>query len=526
MRTAFSVGAIGLCVLAGVASGQLINRVQGVPDNRHSVEDAAALANGDILLAGDSYNFSGGFNSSATLTRAAADGVPIWHLKISEANAFPSAFGIRETPSGALVLGFYRDFNIETLCLAGISSGGGVNWVKRFPGSRGFPSGGMEIDTSSGPAAAIVASQYDQQPPLGGQLLRVDAATGALAFDRIYTPANPQEVNDVMFADVARKPGGDYFVTGTVTRLINGETYDTDLFVARINAATGAVVWAKAIGTPLDPERGYGYESGYGIELATDGSVVVVGRINNPVETFGPDGGVHIRFDASSGAILAQSTILDVQVAAASLDKDGFGHMVVSGTRTFGDGQGQPQMWLIDESTLALQWRREYNTNTSYGNDAVPHTAPTGGFVLVGNHFSNNPIGTPDQMFIWTNGAGDDGCSSILVEPAQPPVTLVSNDVALTMTLDSRNFGYTPSAQLVTLQTNLACEPGGCVGDLNSDGFVDDADFVIFAEAYNLLDCLDPLMPAGCPADLNGDGYVDDADFVIFAAAYNELLCP
>ena len=65
-----------------------------------------------------------------------------------------------------------------------------------------------------------------------------------------------------------------------------------------------------------------------------------------------------------------------------------------------------------------------------------------------------------------------------------------------------------------------------CLGDLNGDTVVDDADFVIFAEAYNLLDCMDPAMPAGCPADLNADLVVDDADFVIFASAYDTLVCP
>lgn len=65
-----------------------------------------------------------------------------------------------------------------------------------------------------------------------------------------------------------------------------------------------------------------------------------------------------------------------------------------------------------------------------------------------------------------------------------------------------------------------------CPGDFNSDGFVDDADFVIFAASYNLLDCTDASMPPGCPADLNTDGFVDDSDFVIFAGAYNELVCP
>lgn len=65
-----------------------------------------------------------------------------------------------------------------------------------------------------------------------------------------------------------------------------------------------------------------------------------------------------------------------------------------------------------------------------------------------------------------------------------------------------------------------------CPCDLNGDGFVDDADFVIFLAAYNILDCLDASMPARCPSDFNGDSLVDDADFVIFVSAYNQLVCP
>lgn len=65
-----------------------------------------------------------------------------------------------------------------------------------------------------------------------------------------------------------------------------------------------------------------------------------------------------------------------------------------------------------------------------------------------------------------------------------------------------------------------------CPADLNTDGFVDDSDFVLFANAYNLLLCDDPAMPVGCPADLNSDTLVDDTDFVAFADAYNQLICP
>jgi hypothetical protein len=65
-----------------------------------------------------------------------------------------------------------------------------------------------------------------------------------------------------------------------------------------------------------------------------------------------------------------------------------------------------------------------------------------------------------------------------------------------------------------------------CLGDINADSFVDDADFVSFAGGYNTLLCADLLMPARCPADVNFDTVVDDADFVLFAAAYDDLLCP
>lgn len=53
---------------------------------------------------------------------------------------------------------------------------------------------------------------------------------------------------------------------------------------------------------------------------------------------------------------------------------------------------------------------------------------------------------------------------------------------------------------------------------------MDDADFVLFASAYDTLLC--PSAPTPCPADLNADTVVDDADFVIFANSYNALLCP
>jgi hypothetical protein len=91
--------------------------------------------------------------------------------------------------------------------------------------------------------------------------------------------------------------------------------------------------------------------------------------------------------------------------------------------------------------------------------------------------------------------------------------------------LDGNILGYNVGNFIFNHQLRPS-QLGPCQADMTADTFVDDADFVLFASAYNTLYCTDPAMPPGCPADLNSDTFVDDADFVSFAAAYNDLLCP
>ncbi len=54
---------------------------------------------------------------------------------------------------------------------------------------------------------------------------------------------------------------------------------------------------------------------------------------------------------------------------------------------------------------------------------------------------------------------------------------------------------------------------------------VDDADFVVFVNAYAAHDCPEE-SAYGCDADLEHSGFVDDEDFVLFAASYDRLICP
>lgn len=105
-------------------------------------------------------------------------------------------------------------------------------------------------------------------------------------------------------------------------------------------------------------------------------------------------------------------------------------------------------------------------------------------------------------------------------------VTGLSFSIASNATLGGQTMRVLNTDGNVSTTNFLTVTAPPCPADFNNDGFVDDTDFVIFANAYNLLDCNDPGMPAGCPSDLNNDNVVDDADFVLFATAYEALLCP
>ncbi|MFO0859449.1 MAG: hypothetical protein U0570_02750 [Phycisphaerales bacterium] len=75
-----------------------------------------------------------------------------------------------------------------------------------------------------------------------------------------------------------------------------------------------------------------------------------------------------------------------------------------------------------------------------------------------------------------------------------------------------------------SISTTVEVKVKAHIADINADGQVDDADFLLFSAQYDLMLCADPQMPEGCSADFNHDGAVDDADFMIFLPAYGSML--
>ncbi|MBX3380387.1 MAG: hypothetical protein KF805_09835 [Phycisphaeraceae bacterium] len=162
----------------------------------------------------------------------------------------------------------------------------------------------------------------------------------------------------------------------------------------------------------------------------------------------------------------------------------------------------------------------------TYGNAQFTSISDDGKIAVGNNRLAFNP-NQGVKAIIWTAETG-------LVEGYD---YLDSIGVTLPENFDLRDFqsispdGSTIAAAGVNLdyfvfQTILIHLHDPCPADTNSDWQVDDSDFVVFANSYDVLDCTDPTMPLRCPADLNHDGLVDDTDFVMFAAAYDQLLCP
>jgi len=97
------------------------------------------------------------------------------------------------------------------------------------------------------------------------------------------------------------------------------------------------------------------------------------------------------------------------------------------------------------------------------------------------------------------------------------------SDVVAGVQYRYRIIGTQPGGNPVEYEigTGIALN-ASCPADFNSDGLVDDGDFVVFVAAYNELE----VPPANPWCDMTADLMVDDQDFVVFVAAYDALVCP
>ncbi len=164
--------------------------------------------------------------------------------------------------------------------------------------------------------------------------------------------------------------------------------------------------------------------------------------------------------------------------------------------------------------------------NVSEGDTLLLTATPSNGYSGVSVQWYRN--GAPVA-----NGAGGASLGGGTVTGASASLSSPTRNSAASLRIDGVQRSdrgqylavFTNNCGSVSTAAAIVSLGNSCPGDLNGDTFVDDVDFVAFADAYNILDCADSTMPSQCPADLTGDAFVDDADFVLFALAYDALLC-
>jgi hypothetical protein len=201
------------------------------------------------------------------------------------------------------------------------------------------------------------------------------------------------------------------------------------------------------------------------------------------------------------------------------------GELVVGGSFDTADGMSSPNFARWTDNPTPWVAVSPESKPVNEGLTLTLSAAAASGYANVSYQWKRNGVDVNDGPGGASAGGGTvSGASGTLGSPSDgASVTLtiaaVQASDAGDYTIEFDNTCNAATSSIATVSVNT------CPGDLNADGFVNDADFELFASAYNLLLCEATGMPVGCLSDLNGDGLVDDADFQIFVVAYDALVC-
>ncbi len=388
------------------------------------------------------------------------------------------------------------------------------------------PSLGVSVRELSTLKIASVNRQTNSFGVSRAGILTVLDTTGALNFSRAYIPPGGT-IAQLDFAEVREARGnasmaGEMLVVGNI---LNAQGQRFAIYAMRTDPA-GNIIWARRYVHPSNAIT----LTADGFSLATNGDILFSGRRGVAIPgQIAPTDLIVGRIDAMTGAPLWASEIpgfLNGYQAVESTMDRGF---VVAGTVRTGTTAA-----IQSASIISFDENGPFRQQELYGSFAAGFTTegqdvtrwdPSGGYALAGvtNDFGN---GLNDIYFVKSYTTLVSGCREIAFNPPVSPVALIATIPVIQVSQQDNWQPVTTPPTRYDIATKTACFTPRCIGDLNGDGLVDDADFVLFSDAYNLLVC--PTNPAFtcCPADFNNDGSVDDTDFVLFSDAYNALLCP
>lgn len=436
-----------------------------------------AEANDDLILGCDFG--AGGVNGARFILRTDSAGTPLWGARLSgDASVVP--------------LGQGGNYGFESVSVFEMASGA-IASVSRIRNTNGVARAG---------------------------LLALLQSNGALVFSKRYVPGGGSAAA-LDFAQVreARDPDAtkQMLVLGTV--LFSTDFYG--MFAMRTDS-DGNVIWAR---TYLHPS-GTPNLLGTGFTLAPNGDILFAAvRETKPIAPNSNRNAVVGRIDAATGDPVWAATFDGFRPGFNSVTTDSLDNMLVAGY--IGNNFDTAEAAVRFTQTGAFLDGRSYGDqlpNARAAADAIIALPAPGGYAMVGRTQEVAPA--TFASLIRTDVNLMSGCHEAKFSPNIESLEMVVRTPALTTLDDAAYLSEMPIAESFTSAPTYRCFKPACAGDLNGDSLVDDADFVLFAGAYDILVCpTDPELPC-CPADLNGDGFVDDADFVLFANAYDQLLCP
>jgi len=473
--------------------------------------------------------------SSIHAVKYDSDGFVLWSKQYLLTQGNNAGYTLDEARDHALLLGCESAFGgaasgklIVRVTPAGIPIWGTLVQGTPFANSISAAAGtlGVSVREITNQRVASVNRQTAAFGVSRAGILTVQTGAGALVLERAYIPpgATPAELD---FAEIREAR----FPTTSTDLLIVGNMFDTaankyGAFAMRTDAA-GNIIWAREY---LHPAVGISITAD-GFALDGSGDIIFSGRRGAAVPgQLSPANLIVAKVDSLTGAPTwardVESFTNGYQAVIFTPDKTA----VIAGRTSIGAAAVVNSASLIEISSGGAFVRQKLYGPlvpgfTVRGED-VTNWRPWGGYAMAGvtNDFG---AGGNDIYFVKTYTDLTSGCREVAFTPPNAPVVLQVKSPALQIAQLDNWVPVNVPVTDVPLITTTACFKKRCPGDLNGDGFVDDADFVIFAFAYDTLLC--PTFPAlysCCPADLNGDGFVDDADFVIFSAAYDALLCP
>ncbi len=526
---------IGVCIACwcgGTASGQMYQVAVGA-SNLELTNDITATKDCGFQIVGREQSVA--LNTRFATARLDSNGNVLWArsyaLVTGTAAIGQSVF--ESVASGDLFLG--GESVLTTIApnrrkhIMRVDPTGAQLWSVLLPGGSGAgsiapttPGLGVSVAEVADQRVASISCILNVNAVLRVGVLSVLDRNGNLIYSKRYVPAGGDST-ELDFAQVraAKSPKDttDMLVVGN----INSGAGVYGAFAMRTDAA-GNIIWANEY---QHEENGISITAD-GFDLDSRGNILFSGRRGPAIPNqLSPVQSIVGKIDAVSGAAVWGTNLdgfLNGYQAVAATAQDG---LVVAG-----DVKNAPNLVLasaveIDSSGSVIQ-QRVYGAsvlNSIVHANAVVKASPWGGYAIAGvtDEFGH---GTLDNLLIKTTPLLESGCHEDRVDPNPVSVKLNTKE-RFPQSVDDPAYLQQPALEVVPNWGTIAdCFRALCLGDLNGDFLVDDADFVIFAGAYDILLC--PTNPAltCCPADFNHDGLVDDADFVLFAGAYDALICP